>query len=618
MNFQLWQPGRRVIPIRKAFSSSATRLNGNRVFIRAIHASVKLFGILSLIICVSSAAFALGLDGTSGVNVIATDHDTSGNLNLTLDFRVEYLVVGGGGGGGAGSAISAGGGGGAGEYKSDLTGNLTISSTDYSVVVGAGGSGGNATSVAGSNGNSSSFSSITSFGGGGGGSLTNNGTGSVLGGGGSSSGIGGAGSTQPGGSGYIRTTGGSTKYGGGGGAGFGGNGSNASNGNANGGAGGAGVSNTISGAAVDYAGGGGGGSSSAAGAGGLGGGGAGSSAGGAAAGSANTGGGGGGAFNGDGGAGGSGVVVVRYQGAQAAGNNGTITSISDNSTSYTVHSFTSVGSDTLSFSSLDLNARLGATVTGNITGSGSLTFNGPGRLTLNGTNTYTGATTVAAGKLVVNSSIASSSLVTVESGAGLAGSGTVSSLSLAAGATLSPGNSPGTLNVTGNASWNGGANYEWQLYNAAGSAGTGWDLLDVSNSLNLVGLSSTKFNLKLQTLSAINPDVSGTPLNYNPSTTSFWMIASAAGGLLIDGTAASANTDYTSLFSIDSNNWSGGLPSGGFQVVTLGNAQDLYLKAVGGISAVPEPRQWAASILVMVAAAWFFIRHKRRKSALDA
>ena len=588
------------------------------MFIRAIHASVKLFGILSLIICVSSAAFALGLDGTSGVNVIATDHDTSGNLNLTLDFRVEYLVVGGGGGGGAGSAISAGGGGGAGEYKSDLTGNLTISSTDYSVVVGAGGSGGNATSVAGSNGNSSSFSSITSFGGGGGGSLTNNGTGSVLGGGGSSSGIGGAGSTQPGGSGYIRTTGGSTKYGGGGGAGFGGNGSNASNGNANGGAGGAGVSNTISGAAVDYAGGGGGGSSSAAGAGGLGGGGAGSSAGGAAAGSANTGGGGGGAFNGDGGAGGSGVVVVRYQGAQAAGNNGTITSISDNSTSYTVHSFTSVGSDTLSFSSLDLNARLGATVTGNITGSGSLTFNGPGRLTLNGTNTYTGATTVAAGKLVVNSSIASSSLVTVESGAGLAGSGTVSSLSLAAGATLSPGNSPGTLNVTGNASWNGGANYEWQLYNAAGSAGTGWDLLDVSNSLNLVGLSSTKFNLKLQTLSAINPDVSGTPLNYNPSTTSFWMIASAAGGLLIDGTAASANTDYTSLFSIDSNNWSGGLPSGGFQVVTLGNAQDLYLKAVGGISAVPEPRQWAASILVMVAAAWFFIRHKRRKSALDA
>ena len=225
---------------------------------------------------------------------------------------------------------------------------------------------------------------------------------------------------------------------------------------------------------------------------------------------------------------------------------------------------------------------------------------------------------MAAGKLVVNSSIASSSSVTVQSGAGLAGSGTVSSLTLDSGATLAPGNSPGTLNVTGNATWNGGANYEWQLYNATGSAGTGWDLLDISNSLNLVGLSSTKFNLKLQTLSAINPDVSGAPLNYNPSTTSFWMIASASGGLLVDGASASANTEYTSLFSIDSNNWSGGLPSGGFKVVTLGNAQDLYLKAVGGISAVPEPRQWVPSILVMVAAAWFFIRQKRRKSALDA
>ena len=77
---------------------------------------------------------------------------------------------------------------------------------------------------------------------------------------------------------------------------------------------------------------------------------------------------------------------------------------------------------------------------------GSLTKIGTGTLTLAGTNTYTGATAVNAGKLFVDGSIASSSGVTVAAGAILGGHGNVSSVS-GAGA-IAPGNSPGILTAT--------------------------------------------------------------------------------------------------------------------------------------------------------------------------
>jgi len=101
-----------------------------------------------------------------------------------------------------------------------------------------------------------------------------------------------------------------------------------------------------------------------------------------------------------------------------------------------------------------------------INGSGSFTKRGLGNLTLTGTSGMVGSTTVEAGKLSVNGSLGASA-VTVLSGATLGGSGTVGGIVANAGATIAPGNSIGTLTVSGNVSFASGSVYQVEV-NAAG------------------------------------------------------------------------------------------------------------------------------------------------------
>jgi len=93
------------------------------------------------------------------------------------------------------------------------------------------------------------------------------------------------------------------------------------------------------------------------------------------------------------------------------------------------------------------------TLSGSLSGSGSLTKLGSGTLTLSASNSYLGPTTVAAGKLYFDGSLSSSGLVSVGDGAtfggrGIAGSVTVSGGS--AGGTIEAGQGGlGALTLTG-------------------------------------------------------------------------------------------------------------------------------------------------------------------------
>ncbi len=99
------------------------------------------------------------------------------------------------------------------------------------------------------------------------------------------------------------------------------------------------------------------------------------------------------------------------------------------------------------------------TLSGVISGSGTLTMGGAGTLVLSADNTYTGPTDVNAGTLDVTDSIASSSLTSVASGATLTGTGTIGNLQIAG--MFAPGSgAPGSsMTVSGNLAFQSGALY---------------------------------------------------------------------------------------------------------------------------------------------------------------
>ena len=431
--------------------------------------------LLTSLICLSLASGSLAqttvtLDGASGSQTFNVPRTTLGGLTLGLGFEVEYLVVGGGGGGGNGYDDGPGGGGGAGGLLQGA--NIFGTATSIGVAVGAGGSANSG------NGGNSSFGSIIALGGGGGGGSRASGLNGGSGGGAGGRPVGG---TRNGGTASIgqgNSGGGNSgnvsgEFGRGGGGGGGAGSAGASSSTRTGAAGGAGLSLDISGTDVSYAVGGSGGSGGT----------------GAAVNASIIGGGGRGAFGGNnggstqsGGQGANGIVIARYKGT-SAGTGGTVTAGTGTAAGYTLHTFTSTGASALDLSSLDLSTRLGAVENGVISGSGDLTFTGPGTLTLNASNIYTGTTRVNAGTLALGSagSVATSAGIRIAQGARfdvsglsggfslgasqtLAGSGTVAgNTTIASGGTLAPGNSPGVLTIEGATTFSTASIFEWEL-----------------------------------------------------------------------------------------------------------------------------------------------------------
>lgn len=248
------------------------------------------------------------------------------------------------------------------------------------------------------------------------------------------------------------------------------------------------------------------------------------------------------------------------------------------------------------------------TISNKFGGSG-FTKTGAGTLSLAGANAFSGAITVSTGTLALGAlnALAGATTITLRSGSTLdvssvsgftlgaaqtlAGSGSLQG-DLITGGTLSPGHSPGTLTIHGDASWLPGGNYNWQMVDADAGAGSGWDTLVIDGTLDLSQLTSAaRYQLNLWSLAAITPaDLSGEVPDFLNSQDYAWPIATAAGGI--------AGFDPAGFhIEVGSANGTGGFlnplaPGGSFALRVTENRLDLVYSAT---SAVPEPMSVTAT-----------------------
>jgi len=120
----------------------------------------------------------------------------------------------------------------------------------------------------------------------------------------------------------------------------------------------------------------------------------------------------------------------------------------------------------------------------------AITKNGTGSATLNGTNTYTGATVINAGTFILNGSTAAGSAVTINTAGTLSGTGTVNGNATLTGSGIinkASGTIAGTLGVTGG-NWNGAGIVTGLVTSSSGTFNIGSGAtLTANGGLNVTG-----------------------------------------------------------------------------------------------------------------------------------
>jgi fibronectin-binding autotransporter adhesin len=212
-------------------------------------------------------------------------------------------------------------------------------------------------------------------------------------------------------------------------------------------------------------------------------------------------------------------------------------------------------------------------------GGGGLTKIGDGTLVLAADSFYSGPTAVTAGTLQVdgNNGLAIGG-VSVAADGTLAGSGTIGgATTIGGGATIAPGSSPGNLTFAQGLTFAGGGNYNWQLVDAAGTAGIAWDTVTVAGVLDITATSADPFAINLWTLSSTDPDVDGPAANFDASAASSWRLATAAG---ITGFSADA-FDVVTTAANGTAGFANSFGGGSFSVALSGNDLNLVFTPGG-------------------------------------
>lgn len=267
------------------------------------------------------------------------------------------------------------------------------------------------------------------------------------------------------------------------------------------------------------------------------------------------------------------------------------------------------------------------TLSGVISGTGQVTyFGGPtGTLTLSGANTYTGDTTLSGGTVIAGNSSAFGSPMTntvnlngggidvgstatinnainvTAPGNTVSGSGAIGTrLTVDGSITLSPGDPLGTLTFNNGLKFAANGTLTLKLYDATGSAGTGWGSFSVTAGNLVVSASMGTFALNVTTIDALGN--AAPALNFNASTGYSWMLGAS------NNLVAFSPSDFTINTSGFQNATSGGL----FSVSNVGN--NLFLN----FTPVPEPMTWALTALGIAVLTPFAISRRRRRRLVRA
>ena len=229
---------------------------------------------------------------------------------------------------------------------------------------------------------------------------------------------------------------------------------------------------------------------------------------------------------------------------------------------------------------------------GIISGTGkTLTKTGAGILTLSGANTYTGGTTVSAGKLLVNNLTGygtGTGALSIGASATLGGSGIIGSVTTIFG-TLSPGNSPGTLTFTEAVTLQSGSTTAIEI-NSDGIRGTAFDGVNFNGGLTINGGTLT-FNISAHIADGSVLNIfDGTALTSN-----FTSVTATGTGGYNDTFAYNGSNAYVGIF--------------GNQTLSLALATG-ELSFIG--AAIPEPSTYAA-LLGAAGLAFAAFRRRSRK-----
>jgi autotransporter-associated beta strand protein len=257
------------------------------------------------------------------------------------------------------------------------------------------------------------------------------------------------------------------------------------------------------------------------------------------------------------------------------------------------------------------------------TGAGTLTLNASqavsavsmdaGRIHVNNSGALgSGAVTVNGGTLSIATGVSVANAVLVYQGGVLEGTGGAGAVRIKVGGVLSPGASPGILTMQ-SLILEAGSLIDWQIYDAAGLAGVGYDRMDVLGAVDLSGLSmGSKATLRVISLVIVGPDVVGNPLNFDNN-----VVANTAPRSFVMATCGSlnlgTNQNINDAFTVDVSQFrfsDGTLADASLWVVSYDSGAGAIM-----LTAIPEPSTYGLG-LGALALALVAVRRRRggRKS----